>query len=129
MATETWQVEELIELHFGLPILDMASSVLAHGYADGGLVGVALYMALLGAVLGFCERRVGTSRCALLGLCMYAMAVGRAIQVEADVTDVLLLGRYIVGLLLLDWLVGQRMERWLTVARRRVRLGRPAWQS
>ena len=129
LATETWQVEELIELHFGLPILDMASSVLAHGYADGGLVGVALYMALLGAVLGFCERKVGTSRCALLGLCMYAMAVGRAIQVEADVTDVLLLGRYIVGLLLLDWLVGQRMERWLTVARRRVRLGRPAWQS
>jgi hypothetical protein len=129
MATETWQVEELIEEHFGLPIFDMASSVLAHGYADGGLLGVVLYMALQGAVLGVCDRRAGTSRCALLGLCAYALGVGTAVQVEMNVTSILVTGRYLLGLLLLDWLAGRRIDRWLTLARSRARVGRPAWQA
>ena len=129
MATETWQVEELIEQHFGLPIFDMASTVLTHGYADGGVAGVLLYMAFLGAVLGFCERSVGTSRCALLGLYVYALGVATAVQVETNVTDVLVIGRFIIGLLLVDWLAGRRIERWVTAARGRARLGRPAWEA
>lgn len=127
MATETWQVEEAIEEHFGLPIVDMASTVVTHGYADGGLVGVVLYMALLGAVLGVCERRVGTSRCALLGLYAYALGVATAVGVETNVTDVLVTGRFVVGLLLLDWLAGRRIERWVTDTRSRARVGRTAW--
>jgi hypothetical protein len=127
LATETWQVEELIQQHFGLPIFDVASTVLTHGYADGGLLGVLLYMAGLGAVLGLCERRVGASRCAVLGLCVYALGVAMAVQVEANVTDVLVIGRFILGLMALDWLAGHRLERWLTTARARARVGRPAW--
>lgn len=129
MATQTWQVEELIEQHFGLPIFDMASTVLTHGYADGGLPGSLVYMALLGAVLGFCERRAGRSRCALLGLYVYALGVATAVQVETNVTDVLVTGRFIIGLLLVEWLAGHGLERWVTAARPRARVGRPAWEA
>jgi hypothetical protein len=129
MATETWQVEELIEEHFGLPLFDMASTVLAHGYADGGLVGVVLYMALLGAVLGVCERKAGTARCALLGLYAYALGMGTAIQVEANVTDIFAVVRVLAVLLAADWLAGRPIERWVTDARRRAPLRRPAWEA
>ena len=129
MATETWQVEELIEQHFGLPILDMASSVLTHGYADGGVTGVVLYMMFLGIVLGCCEGRLRTSRCALLGAYVYTLGVGMAVQVEANVTDVLVTGRFIIAFVLLDWLAGHRIERWVSVALSRPRVERPAWEA
>lgn len=129
LATETWQVEEMIEQHFGLPIFDMASTVLTHGYADGGVPGVVLYMALLGMVLGVCERKLGASRSRLLGLYVYALGVALAVQVEKDVTALFTVGRFIAVLLLVDWLAGRWIERWVTVARSRVRVGRPAWEA
>jgi hypothetical protein len=129
LATETWQVEELIERHFGLPIFDMASTVLTHGYADGGLVGMVLYMALLGVFLGVCERSLAAARNGLLGLYVYALGMATAVQVEADVTDLFTIGRLIAVLLLVDWLAGRRIERWVTAASRRAPLGRPAWEA
>jgi hypothetical protein len=129
LATETWQAEELIETHFGLPIFDMASTILTHGYADGGVPGVVLYMALLGVLLGVCERSLGSARSRLLGLYVYALGVAFAVQVEADITDLFAVGRVIAVLLLVDWLAGRQIERWVTVPRRRARLGRPAWEA
>jgi len=126
MATETWQVEELIEEHFGLPIVDMASTVLTHGYADGGLLGVLIYMVLLGSFLGVCERSLGASRSSILGVYVYALGLATAIQVEGDVTDLFTIGRLIAVLLLVNWLAGHRIERWVTAPRSHARVGRTA---
>jgi len=126
MVTETWQVEELIQRHFGLPAVDMASTMLTHGYADGGVLGVIVYMALLGVLLGVCERSLGSSRSALLGLWVYALGVSLAVQIEANVTDLFAVGRVIAALLLADWLLGRRIERWITLGPRRPGIGRPA---
>jgi hypothetical protein len=129
MATQSWQVEELIEEHFGLPIVDMASTVLTHGYVDGGLLGVLIYMAFLGGFLGVCERSLGASRSSFLGVYVYALGLATAIQVEGDVTNLFAFGRLIGVLLLVDWLAGRRIERLVTAARRRAPLGRPAWEA
>ncbi len=129
MATETWQVEELIEEHFGLPLVDMASTVFTHGYADGGVVGAVLYMALLGAVLAVGEWARTRPRCALLGLWVYALAVSLAVQVEENVTDVFGIGRVIAVLLVVDYLAGRRLERLATVARLRRVVRRPMWAT
>ena len=129
MATETWQVEELIEEHYGLPLVDMASTVFTHGYADGGVVGAMLYMALLGATLAVGERARTRPRCALLGLWVYALTVSLAVQVEENVTDVFGIGRVILVLLVLDYLAGRQLERLATVARLRRLARRPVWAT
>ena len=127
MAVETWQVEELIERHFGLPVVDMASTILTHGYADGGLAGVVIYMAAFGLALGLCERVLGGARSALIGLAVYAMGASLAIQVEGNVTDVLAVGRVVVLLVLLDRLAGRWIERRTVAMRRRPAPTRVAW--
>jgi hypothetical protein len=129
MATETWQVEELIEEHYGLPLVDMASTVFTHGYADGGVIGAMLYMALLGATLAVGEWARTRLRCALLGLWVYALTVSLAVQVEQNVTDVFGIGRVIVVLLVVDYLAGRQLERLATVPRLRRLVGRPVWAT
>ena len=129
MSAETWQVEELIEEHFGLPIVDMASTVLTHGYADGGVLGVVLYMAGFGLALGFCERFLGGARCALLGLATYALGMSLAVQVEGNVTDLLAVGRVVLVLVVLDRVAGRWIERWAMVVRRAPSLARPRWAT
>lgn len=129
MAVETWQVEELIERHFGLPIVDMASTVLTHGYADGGLPGVVIYMAVFGLALGLCERVLGGARSALIGLAVYAMGASLAVQVEGNVTDLLAVGRVVVVLVVVDRLAGRWIERSTAIARPRPALGRAAWST
>jgi hypothetical protein len=126
MAWETWQVEEVIERHFGLPVMDMTSTVLTHGYADGGLLGVLAYMALLGALLGLCERALATAGSALVGLYVYGLGVSMAVQVEANVTDLLAAGRVIAVLLVADRIAGRWLERQV-VARLRPAVARPSW--
>ena len=127
MSAETWQVEELIERHFGLPLMDMASTVLTHGYADGGVIGVGLYMALMGVLLGICERSLASARCALVGLFVYGLGVSLAVQVEANVTDLLAVGRVILVLMIADLLAGRFIERQIAVARRHSSVRRPVW--
>jgi hypothetical protein len=129
MATETWQVEELVQEHYGLPIVDMASTVLTHGYADGSVPGAVLYMALLGVLLGICERFGGRSRSSLLGLWVYGLGVSLAIQVEANVTDLFAVGRVIAVLLIVDRVAGSRLERWLAIARPHPGVGKQAWAT
>jgi hypothetical protein len=129
LATQTWQVEELIEEHYGLPLVDMASTVFTHGYADGGVVGAMLYMALLGGVLAVGEWARTRSRCALLGLWVYALALSLAVQVEENVTDVFGIGRVIAALLLVDFVAGRQLERLAIVARLRRLVRRPAWAT
>ena len=129
MSAETWQVEELIEEHFGLPLVDMASTVLTHGYADGGVLGVILYMAGFGLALGFCERFLGGARSALLGLAAYAMGMSLAVQVEGNVTDVLAVGRVVLALVVLDRVAGRFIERSVAVRRRVPSLARPRWAT
>ena len=129
MASETWQVEDLIERHYGLPPVDMTSTVLTQGYADGGAVGVVLYMALLGGMLGLCERALVRARSALIGIAVYALGVSLAVQVEANVTDLLVVARPIAALLLADWLCGRWIERAASVPWLRPRLRRPGWAT
>jgi hypothetical protein len=129
MATETWQVEELIEEHYGLPLVDMASTVFTHGYADGAVVGAMLYMALLGAILAVGEWARTRPRCALLGLWVYALSMSLAVQVEENVTDVFGIGRVIAVLLVVDYLAGRRLERLTMVARLQRLVGRPVWAT
>jgi hypothetical protein len=129
MAVETWQVEELIERHFGLPIVDMASTVLTHGYADGGALGVILYMALFGLALGFAERVLGGARSALVGLAVYAMAMSLAVQIEANITDLFAVARVVAVLVLADRLGGRWLERLARGVRGRVPAGRAAWAT
>jgi hypothetical protein len=114
LDTETWQVEELIQTHFGLPLIDTGSTVLSQGYADLGVAGVLLYGALLGAFLGVCERALAGSRCAILGLWIYGLGALLAVQIEANVTDIVVIGRAVVPLLLLDRLAGGTLDGWLT---------------
>ncbi|HKZ04811.1 MAG TPA: hypothetical protein VJU81_05005 [Methylomirabilota bacterium] len=127
MAVETWQVEELIERHFALPIIDMASTVLTHGYADGGVLGVVLYMALFGLALGLAERIFGKARNALIGLAVYAMALSLAVQIEGNITDVFAVARVVAVLVVIDRLAGRWLERLSRETRGRVRATRPAW--
>ena len=115
LASETWQVEELIEQHFGLPISDVASTVLTHGYADGGVVGAVLYMALLGSLLGASERAGRRSGSALLGLWVYALALSLAVQIEANVSDLFAVGRVILVVVCLDRLAGRGIEQLTTM--------------
>ena len=129
MASDTWQVEGLVQEHYGLPIVDMASTVLTHGYADGGLPGAVLYMALLGVLLGICERAGGRSRSSLLGLWVYGLGASLAIQVEANVIDLFAVGRVIAVLLIVDRLAGRRLERWLAIARPHPKVGKQAWAT
>ena len=129
MAVDTWQVEELIERHFGLPLIDMASTVLTHGYADGGVLGVMLYMAGFGLALGFCERFLGGARSALIGLAAYAMGMSLAVQVEGNVTDVLAVGRVVLALVVFDRVAGRWFERSVAVPRRPPSLTRPRWAT
>ena len=114
LDTETWQVEELIQSHFGFPIVDTGSTVITQGYADLGVAGVLLYAALLGAFLGVCERALAGSRCAILGLWIYGLGALLAVQIEANVTDIIVIGRAVVPLLLLDRLAGRTLDGWLT---------------
>jgi len=127
MAVDTWQVEEVIERHFGLPVVDMASTVLTHGYADGGVAGVIVYMALFGLALGFCERYLGMARSALVGLAIYALGLSLAVQIEANVTDLFAVGRVIAVLVVVDRVAGHRIEQWTGAARARSGMARPAW--
>jgi hypothetical protein len=129
MVSETWQVEDLIERHYGLPPMDMTSTVLTQGFADGGPIGVALYMALLGALLGLCERTLVRARCAVVGLSVYALGATLAVQIEANVTDLLVLARPIALLLVADWLAGRWLERTVSVPALRPRLRRPGWAT
>jgi hypothetical protein len=126
MAWETWQVEELIERHFGLPLMDMTSTVLTHGYADGGIAGVLAYMALLGALLGICERALATAGSALVGLYVYGLGLSMAVQVEANITDLLAAARVMAVLLVADRLAGRWLERQVA-ERRRPAAARPSW--
>ena len=114
LDTETWQVEELIQTHFGFPLVDTGSTVLTQGYADLGVAGVLLYGALLGAFLGVCERALARSQSAILGLWVYGLGALLAIQIEANVTDIVVIGRAVVPLLLLDRLAGRTLDGWLT---------------
>ena len=127
MAVETWQVEELIERHFALPIIDMASTVLTHGYADGGALGVILYMALFGLALGLAERIFATARSALIGLAVYAMALSLTVQIEGNITDLFAAARVVAVLLVIDRLGGRWLERLARGSRRRLAPTRPAW--
>jgi hypothetical protein len=129
MASGIWHVEDLVQEHYGLPIVDMASTVITHGYADGGLPGAVLYMALLGVLLGVCERAGGRSRSSLLGLWVYGLGASLAIQVEANVTDLFAVGRVIAVLLIVDRLAGRRLERWLAIARPHRKVGKQAWAT
>jgi len=114
LNTETWQAEELIQSHFGLPLIDTGSTVLTQGYADGGVLGVALYATLLGVFLGLCEQSLRRSRCTILGLWVFGLGALLAIQIEANVTDIFVIGRAVAPLLLLDRLAGRTLEGWLT---------------
>lgn len=114
LGTETWQTEELIQSHFGLPLVDTGSTVLTQGYADLGVTGVLLYGALLGAFLGVCEHALRRSRCVVLGLWVYGLGALLAIQIEANVTDIFVIGRAVVPLLLLDRFAGRALDGWLT---------------
>ena len=85
-------VEQLIQAHFSLPLVDSPSTVLTDGYADGGAVGILAYMILMGLAFAMFERWVGRCR---------------------EITDLFALGRVIVVILIGDRLCGGAVERWM----------------
>jgi hypothetical protein len=115
---DTSHVEQLIESHFGLPLTDQGSTVVTQGYADGGVVGVILYMTMMGMALALCERWVHRCHSTLCGIWVYALGTSLAVQTETEFTSLLAVGRMIIALLILDWLYGKQIERWLVGARK-----------
>ena len=106
-------VEQLIQAHFSLPLVDSPSTVLTDGYADGGAVGILAYMILMGLAFAMFERWVGRCRSSASGLWIYAIGASLAVGVEGEITDLFALGRVIVVILIGDRLCGGAVERWM----------------
>ena len=68
------QVEQKIQMWFGMPDEDGASTFLGYAIADGGWIGIILYFAFFGALLGLLMRFVSTGYFTLTQL--WAVGVG-----------------------------------------------------
>ena len=87
--------EAAIQDHYGLVQYDAASTLVACGLADFGVLGALLNLALFGALFGAGKVCLAWSRVPLVGLLLVAVYFLAAYEVEADATAIFSLARYL----------------------------------
>ncbi|HLK11189.1 MAG TPA: hypothetical protein VKW76_07405 [Candidatus Binatia bacterium] len=116
-----YELDDVVEEHFHLPAEDAATTLTAQGYADDGILGVALYFMALGGILALFTRCLYSARSTIIGFLLYGMGISLAFQVEMSVTAVLAAVRIGVGLVLVDRLCGRRIQQWTVASRENLR--------
>lgn len=90
--------ELAIEEFYGMPLYDAASTLVACGLADFGVLGVLLNLGLFGALLALGQAYLGWSRVPIVGMLMLSVCVLAAYEVESDSTAIFTLVRYLIML-------------------------------
>lgn len=98
------QVEQKIQMWFGMPDEDSASTFLGYSIADGGWIGVILYFAFFGAALGLLMRFVSTGYFTLTRLWAAGVVFSLCYNIEAGFGEVIGTLRLFIAVLLLEWL-------------------------
>ena len=124
LMMEDAPTEQFIQIHFGMPLGDVSSTLVWHGYADGGLLGILVYMGIFGLLVGFLQYRLGYAQSVLVEVMIFGMILVWICNVEITVDQVLGDMRLILFLLCVDYFFGGRIE-YLT-AHQRYRTG---WQE